>query len=876
MPVTDIVFQGINRAISDYSSTGACEELINLRPTTGGLVPVKPFKDKYNADKTFGKIFIHKVSLSDNTLMVRLEPISGTLNYKLVIALLNADGTETIIDDSITMTNFAAARLPMSSIHFAAVGNIALFSIANNHLQARLFKNLAFMWNGTSYKKITADVPSMGVEILSEPDTATGDFTVGSTPTLNELVDAINIGLNALEENNPSLCFGPVLVAFAYKTKDGSTFWTWNWLISDPSAAAKGEEQYVSGAAGATAFPNFFQEFDEGFAVAYINETVPFIMYGASIDLEISLNSAFDADTDTIESIEIYASRPVPYIDTDAMLKSGLAASDFGGIWDYEQSSSYCYIAPATKYKDMALDKQLLYHQKTILMKELEPDNPTTVSLTFGGNAQLVEKTLEVDAGTVTRYGHLLSYNARFHYYDAYSKTDIAMPTFSGLYERIDLLVDHHIFVVYNDGKKDRLLYLGTEKLFNADYPLVLAPSLNIREVHTYRETATDVWKVRIYLMNQSQTYNYTLSMGGPANNDADTDTQHLSLISQGTTTTEVITDEPDAINVTEQYNPFVFRVEHSYLAPGKVLDLQLQMVAVADVTYGDYPLNVFTNRGLYALLQGNGTVLYGAFRPVSNLVTTANSVPTESGTFFIAAGGLWLIAGSRAVLISDALSLGPHKFIRSNTEGYGAICNGVYHVEDYESAVSFEDYVSFGSGAKLAYNRYRDELFISNPDYDYCYVLSLKYRQWFKMNYTLSQDAAGDSIVKIPVSTGVWRVLDLSDETEDTSVLVHLQSRPFSMGYQYIHIHRIVAMIRAKLTGNDELVVALYGSDDLQNWKLLSYADRENVTISQIRTPSAARSWRYYTVTIGGLAPVDTDFGPVLFEHQPVIRRIG
>ena len=125
---------------------------------------------------------------------------------------------------------------------------------------------------------------------------------------------------------------------------------------------------------------------------------------------------------------------------------------------------------------------------------------------------------------------------------------------------------------------------------------------------------------------------------------------------------------------------------------------------------------------------------------------------------------------------------------------------------------------------------------------------------------------------------------------------LVHLQSRPFSMGYQYSHIHRIVAMVRAMLpSANNRLAVGLYGSDDLQHWKLLAYAKRSGKTeydeqseqyvdtplfLSQVRTTSSARSWRYYTVCIGGEIPVDPDFptdvGPVIVDYEPVIRRIG
>jgi hypothetical protein len=118
--------------------------------------------------------------------------------------------------------------------------------------------------------------------------------------------------------------------------------------------------------------------------------------------------------------------------------------------------------------------------------------------------------------------------------------------------------------------------------------------------------------------------------------------------------------------------------------------------------------------------------------------------------------------------------------------------------------------------------------------------------------------------------------IVDFSDEIDNGSVLVHLQSRPFSFGYQYSHVHRIVDMVRASLSGKDNLTAALYGSDDLQNWRLLTYVNRKNVTLSQLRTGPSARSWRYYTICIGGKAPVDTDFGPVLIDADPVIRRIG
>ena len=57
MPVQQLSFHGINRAVSDYAAAGACEELINLRPTgDGSLYPVRPFvmkKDDLEYDLVF-------------------------------------------------------------------------------------------------------------------------------------------------------------------------------------------------------------------------------------------------------------------------------------------------------------------------------------------------------------------------------------------------------------------------------------------------------------------------------------------------------------------------------------------------------------------------------------------------------------------------------------------------------------------------------------------------------------------------------------------------------------------------------------------------------------------------------------------------------
>ena len=901
MPIQQLNYQGINRAITDYGNAGACEELINLRPTSGGgLVPVKSFVTKMSG-LAYDKVFVHKAGGSTNYISIKKN---GTTLY---IYKLSENGSTATSIDSFTVPS----GLLVENVHFAYAGNYMLFSIKDDTNE--FYQNKSYLWNGIGYEEVEAKIPNVSIglspsasdtEVLERKQKNTGTNTVTNGTTVDDMREQAESYFNEIQEENPGLCFGPFLVAVAFKTKDGKTFWTGDWSFYDPTLHIKAypdsdidgigdNNTFInsSNTSGHEHYADFINTYTQGYLVYRRGN---YYLTGVPVKLNISIPaSSWDKDKSTIQSVEIYTSKPKLYLDTekkdDVFEKWYVSEGDTGYY--------ALYMLPQLPYDKMDLDNQFLYLQKSIPLDKLNDGEDYEFDLTFGGNIQATEKTLTVDAGMKTRYGKIVSYNARFHFFGSIAKAKVGMPQF--LYDSEEDLVSKHVFVVYNDGQKDTQLYLGTASLPGAysddGMSIVIAPSIRIKQVITmYEEAVTGmsynyVRYYSYYNMSESERYNYSIHIGEPDSADFADMTDAFS----GTPNNIVLTQEPDAINVTEQYNPFVFNVKNSYLAPGQVLDIQPQMVAVRDVSFGDYPLNVFTNRGVYALLQGSGEVLYGAFRSVSNLISVANSIPTEQGTFFLAAGALWMVAGDHAVLISDALSLGPHKYIR-NCDGFKKLSmgyqsiNGAYNVSSYLSDIEFKDYVSYKDTnnlvweATLSYNRFRDELYVSNPGKDYTYVLSLKYKQWYKITQKVSQDAPGSDIANTPgSSTGTLNILDLSKEV-DGMILLHLQSRPFSFGYQYSHVHRLVAMVRTMLNEavGDGLVVALYGSDDLQQWNLLTYAKRStNVSrtcLSQVRTPPAARSWRYYTVCITGSLLPDADFGPIFVDYATVVRRFG
>ena len=911
MAAEHLSYNGINRSITDYAGSRACEELINLRPTSEGLMPVRPF-DTMFSNKNFDRVFVHHAVGVTNYISVRHD------SSNLTVSLLSSGGsglqtlvTIPLVGSSSSEKEAMALRL-VENLHFATAGNIILVSVCDK--DDSVYGNWSYTWTGglTRYKVTEANVPKLTVGVDDGQNAVTVRTKIPTTDSNTpaaEFMEIVQNGINAIQETDTELCIGSIIIAVAMKTKDGNTFWTDNWKIYDPLSKFGGSypPEVLTGTSwwgddffGSSAWDDFFDKYDIGIDM---QQPPPGSSIGGSLCLTgtkvkvtigpLSNQSGdpnyWNKDTSMLKSVEIYASRPVPYVDP-------------AGAYDGRTPTYEPALLPKMEYSKMEMEGQILYHQASIPMEELL-DGGRSVPLKFGGNVQVTSETLRVDAGAVTRYGHLLSYNARFHYYDSVSKTQIGMPSFSGLNQIAFSSDATYIFVRWSDENGSRIYYMGS--ISGAGYNganLTIAPSVNITEVILYckyeNQNHTAMYYESVCRMTPSSSYNF--SVGSDRDWDSDshsgTNAAYDNMINPNPATPTVDTIEQAAINVTEQYNPFVFRVEHSYLAPGRITDLVPQNFVVTDATYGREPLDVFTERGIYALIQGSGDILYAWFDPIDPMVAYGRAVPTEMGIFFLSGGSLYLCAGHRVTLVSDALMAGPHKYVRSAgpNGAYAKIAgsSGIVDMSLNVSAVAFE---TFARSGRLSYNRFRQEVYVSNPSYDYTYVLSLKYRQWFKVSQRLWQDEPASVIVSRPGTTSGY-VDVLSLETEDTgSIKIHLQTRPFSMGYQYAHIHRALSMIRARLSGTagDVAVLHLYGSDDLQNWTLLAYAKRSGSTtgsgdsvsdrplyISQLRTPTAARSWRYYTICLTGQVPsagdFQTDVGPFVVDYEAVVRRLG
>ena len=213
MPQKVLRFAGINRKINEFQGAGACEELINLRPTTTGLEVVKPKKVK----RTNANYDVYTHAFGNKNLTIGVE-----VGNNFDIYVLKEDGGITPVD------SFAGDG-PDYSIAF--IGNQMLFS-HNTTLRVYAYKN-------NEYVKLDAAVPDNLNVTYSVEDAYGYSQEVSlesSNPASNEFKQETQKHWSAAlgENSKKDAIYGPILVAFNFELTDGTEFWTNKWIYINP------------------------------------------------------------------------------------------------------------------------------------------------------------------------------------------------------------------------------------------------------------------------------------------------------------------------------------------------------------------------------------------------------------------------------------------------------------------------------------------------------------------------------------------------------------------------------------------------------------------------------------------------------------------
>lgn len=176
-----------------------------------------------------------------------------------------------------------------------------------------------------------------------------------------------------------------------------------------------------------------------------------------------------------------------------------------------------------------------------------------------------------------------------------------------------------------------------------------------------------------------------------------------------------------DKIKVSELNNPFLFPVENTYQAgTGSIIAMASNAIGISEGQFGQYPLYIFTTKGIYSLEVGTD-IVYTKSSPTSyEIPTTGIVTPTPFGVAFTSQRGVCIIYGQEVTLLTPQLQDAPKNLI----------------IEPYpfmEAVHNFQtDFTEHLKGIEsMAYNANENELVICDKDSDFSYVLNL-YSQMF------------------------------------------------------------------------------------------------------------------------------------------------
>jgi hypothetical protein len=217
MPQKVIRLKGINRAINEFSSTGECEELINLRPDIGGgLKVVKPKVIRKN-NVSYNAIYEHSFGSTKNLIVYVAEDSS--------LAWIK-DGQYVAIDNN----------LRANKLKFSSAGNVLVIYIEEDKRQlVYKFENGEYVSFGIEVNLITDTRVSYNYP-LTYP--AVSSATVDANNE-NGYKEALTKAASSFYGAHPHGLCGAAIIGCEYELNDGNKVWSTHFTVADVTSHEK-------------------------------------------------------------------------------------------------------------------------------------------------------------------------------------------------------------------------------------------------------------------------------------------------------------------------------------------------------------------------------------------------------------------------------------------------------------------------------------------------------------------------------------------------------------------------------------------------------------------------------------------------------------
>jgi hypothetical protein len=772
-----VEFSGLNFASPDaVCKDGDAAMLINLRKKDGVLqiVPRPTITENVFNTRYTRRVFAHKVGTRTN--YIAYQGLESTLITAFIPTAFDETGEgiafkEQTIVENVTLNDFAV--LANKVILVTAEGLLFATFENDNYVVSSDKLSLATEWPDIHFfmiEEVNPDLTYAPEVNLSSPWTNSflpdGGWTDGGIYRfVLEEQDAATLAKNVIptyynplkkivDEKSPNALYGAVVVRYAIKLLDGNYIQHSPPILVLPSRRNPFIPPAQINSRGLTKqdpITNLYFGYDPD------TKTYPSSTIYPSV-IKIFADYDLSAWKDSIASVDVFLSPQIPLIDEEKLLSHLTITSklrDQPGIDIYNvsitlDSSDIQYttdelrekiIATDTFYKVRSLplkysagaDGELLDLTNVLSNLEQQPalpaDELTHHALT-GTTALMYNKRLHL--GGITRH---LAAPFPFEFFKVYAqgaqyvgpgdedyfgqrytfpsplgaskyRMQVTISTPEGVkYTDVTPSDDNVIYSLYSpyvsypDNRATALtIYydsvdpdLYTPRKARITIPLVPHPSLNLA----------------YYLTPQLQPLGY----------------KEAAVWDETPPPTPTPTDtDLTVVRVSEVGNPYYFPAENTYSFGAPIVAMAPNTAPLSTGQFGQHPLYIFTEDGIYALGTGNGAITYANVVPVSrDICTNKLLLQTDDSIVFISSQGLMSIRGSVVTHLSAAIDTGAppqpelfHEDMVKVLTYYPLVGLPGYLIRDL---CPFKLFLDSGDGAVLGYNYAEREIYVMNKN---------------------------------------------------------------------------------------------------------------------------------------------------------------
>ena len=323
-----------------------------------------------------------------------------------------------------------------------------------------------------------------------------------------------------------------------------------------------------------------------------------------------------------------------------------------------------------------------------------------------------------------------------------------------------------------------------------------------------------------------------------------------------------------NVMKVSAVDNPFYFPAKNTYVPSQEdILALCSNTVALSQGQFGQHPLYVFCKDGIWAMaVDTSGNITYVAAYPLSRevCINSSSLCSIDSGVVFVAKKGVMLLQGGKLTCLSASLDSNEMP-IEDMTPS--SIFYKIAMLSYNTSAVGrilFKEYIK---SAVIGYLASEKEIWVSNPRYEYTYVLSLENGCWTKVNrsYACFVNCYPNLVANTYVDDKSYISMLQNDNSKGYAPVL-LVTRPQLWGTKLPkRIMQLMLHASVKMTAQNApyeyagLGCYLLCSNDGVHFKLLCGVENERDFNDVVFPFFPTQSYKYYVIALSGAISADS-----------------